>query len=244
MKAITPKYLILLAILTGFISLIKPNYLFILMLFPIIPKIKFISHKKKYVYLAILLFVAIFFRIFWNSIIPNVPETRIANLDPIKQASFVLLDPIGFIKIFTNTIIHGPIPITQMIIGVFGWLYYRLPDYIYIIFYIIFIPVSLFDITIDNTLFIRDRILSSMIFMIFIITLYIFFFITWNPVGAQLIDGVQGRYMLPILGVFSLSFTNLKFLSKPIISKTLVLSFVLISLSSSIMLLLNKFYHL
>ena len=197
-------------VLTLSMALTKPGYVFLCLLILFVPIIR---EKKKYDFLIKGIIILATFALFvaWFTFsVKNTPETDplVKGMDQIAQATFVLNNPFGFVRILANDIVKDFGYITRMFIGIFGWLDTRLPDYLYWIYSIALVVVMFFDNNYQGKLPNSSRALLLVIFgSIFLSTYSVFYFI-WTPVAAKYINGFQGRYLLPIVGLLFISLFN------------------------------------
>lgn len=95
----------------------------------------------------------------------------------------------------------------MQIVGVLGWLDTVLSNYIYKLYYCLFILSILFYIyyfKLDTKLFI----LSSCVILSCIFLIFFALYITWTPMNSSAVEGVQGRYFIPLLPLINLFFIS------------------------------------
>ena len=104
------------------------------------------------------------------------------------------------------------------LVGVLGWLNIKLDLWVYVLYYIFFVLNVFFSCGMDYL--IRQIFSLKQKFFILFLSLLIIFvistnmYIVWSQVGADLIEGIQGRYfasiLLPIAAFFSMTFSSKK----------------------------------
>lgn len=219
----------------------KPGYYFMSLLYFLIPADKFTRNKKEYIIYTILFFViciiaSVFTMVFLKS--SGVLGGN-GNIDPVRQFQG-LLDPLFFIVLVKNTIEGGLQFYLQSFIGYFGWLDYSLTYPVYFIYILSWFAIlfKIKDNIFFNKLYLRTAILGLAIFL----TIGFIFgsiYLTWNPVGAYGISGVQGRYFLvlfPFLILFGAGLIRTLECSKVIriISILILVIYLIIQLSYAI----------
>lgn len=205
------KTLLTLSLLLSMFVLVKPSYYpFLLAIFLILKKRDFNARKKFYIFYFILFFAL---NLYLNAQTLFVsqrlfPFDRIQFANPSYQKIIVFKDPVYFLKIFINTLSEMGEFYVSSAIGILGWLDYRLKYYIYY-FYIgmLFLVLSQYKKreTSASFLMIFSLILSLSVVLIFV-SLYLY----WTPVGKEVISGVQGRNLLPLIPFFFLFIAEIK----------------------------------
>ncbi len=131
------------------------------------------------------------------------------DVDAFAQINFILKNPDYFISAMVKTI-HGNINnYLQGLIGVSGYDYFELPDFVYVFYLFGFAMFSLFDTT-KNRINYKDRISISIIIIAFIISTFLLFYCMNSSVASPIIDGIQGRYFLPLLPLIILVLPSLR----------------------------------
>ncbi|NLG06350.1 MAG: DUF2142 domain-containing protein [Candidatus Pacebacteria bacterium] len=193
---------ILIFILLSFLFLIsKPGYysLFLLPLLLIVKSWKHLNKNQKNFYLlsslALLVFLLI---VFWNTF-SNVRTSKTGGYGAISQFDLLKSNPLYFFDVFKSTMRAGlPDFWLKSFWGIFGWLDYDLNFITYLCiallsFYSIYKYIK--SNRIENISWFSIIFLGMIIFGGIFLIISSFYF-TWSPVGAKIIDGVQGRYFL------------------------------------------------
>ena len=107
---------------------------------------------------------------------------------------------------------------------------------LYVLFFIGFSLFYKIDIEFKK----KERAILALIFLITYLGIYGIFYLTWTPVGAKTILGVQSRYLLPVIMLIPLMITN-KY--KKIENKEIyIFTFIIISLTGMFLLVISHFY--
>jgi uncharacterized membrane protein len=151
--------------------------------------------KWSYVLNSILIAAIIFSGFFWvffNQMSANF------NSIAFQQIYSIIQQPIEYIQLIIETIrLYGLSWIKEWV-GIFGWLEIHLPMW-FIILHIIML--SLYAIT-DSSILILNKLSKALIFITFILSIFIVFttlYIIETPLlKLSYIDGIQGRYFIPL----------------------------------------------
>lgn len=195
---------ILMILLTLFMGSIKYVYLPICLLLFLIPAERFGGKKQKYIGIGVLATVVILINVVWFMITAgNFKEPE--GVNSAEQLGVLLKNPLGYIWVLVNTVRHngefvinsmfgrhlerfnvdvGFVPILLVIImfSIIVWQYRKVKVSRELKYWPVFITVSV--------------VLMSATVM----------FLKWSPVGQSYIDGLQGRYFLPVLFMAPLLF--------------------------------------
>lgn len=199
--------------------------------------------------IALLISLPVFY---WNFRIRDyfAPSRLDVVIDPGKQLQFIINSPQLFIDLLIQSIRSSGGVLWQQMIGVLGWLDTWLNPKIndilgYLLFGSVLMPrrgSQAMRNVIRITLF--AGIISSALLIVMLI------YMSWNPPGHLAnIEGLQGRYFLPLLPfvfAFIISFPKLKvskyFRQGTNFSNFYMLSFVALSLWTTIYGLLRRYY--
>ncbi|WP_312283639.1 DUF2142 domain-containing protein, partial [Candidatus Igneacidithiobacillus taiwanensis] len=127
--------------------------------------------------------------------------TAWVNIDPskgslISHILYIIRNPFNFLLMILRTIETNSYTYYHQMIGVLGWLDAPLPhSYIDITIFVFFITAFLVirKIKFYDWLGVSAALITSLLF--FFISLYA----DWSPVRTSIIDGIQGRYFLPLI---------------------------------------------
>lgn len=239
--------IVTLCLLTVLLSLSKQAYFLIPFLCFLIPKYKFGNQKK---YLIICLFLSLTSAITWVAwsfvikgiYVPLRPDVAVAS----EQLHFILSNPVKFAFIlFTDFNVNIQAYIAQFI-GVLGWLDTPLPTILYILYSFLLVFIALVDNRPNIIITLRDKLKIVAILIFSILLIYLLTYLSWTPVGQEVVEGIQGRYFIPVAPLLFLLLYNRKVLLN-IRSSTLGLIIVLFSLFAliiSLAVIINRYYAL
>ena len=200
-EAITYKENFLLVIFSICLGILKSVYGTILILYFLIPRQRF-KNIFHFVGFGIFLFALnLITSSFWLNTILSLNDVEVfttyygsLNTDIAAQKNFVFENPIQFTKIFFASVLNLNLWHADWFFGLFGWPQ-RLPETFCIIYFAILILSSLIG-KLNLNLFQRGTIFFTTFVTFFGIFAAEYLF--WTQVGENYIDGVQGRYFIPI----------------------------------------------
>lgn len=203
--------IVLLSLLSVVLSLCKIVYFPICMLLFIIPFKRFGTKKKKNIIIISIIIISMILNLIWLSISSSFLPDSTSGANSSLQLSYILHNLHQYIYIIFNTYDKYLFYYLETGFGRILGLFSIILSELYVIPYIIiFIITCLFDNKKDNkklekyNYFLLIFIIISVI-MLITTSLYL----QWNPVGNKVIDGIQGRYYIPILFIFPFLFNNL-----------------------------------
>ena len=125
------------------------------------------------------------------------------------QVGFILTHPLAYARILGSTFVARDLFYYKSMIGVFGWMTILPPQILFILPLVtatIALAGSGDDIArIPRVAAVWQLALVAACVALVMTSLYLI----WTPVGATAIEGVQGRYFLPVLGVAAIAFGRL-----------------------------------
>jgi uncharacterized membrane protein len=134
-----------------------------------------------------------------------VPQISISG-----QIAYILGDPLRFPYALLKTFYYRGLSYQLLFVGNF-WLDIPLPPWWIGAYTLSIIPVALLDKSraLINR---KQKLVSLSIFIIIFLLVCAFVYVSWTVVGQNIIDGIQGRYFIPILPLlFLLLFKILNF---------------------------------
>jgi len=249
----TAKNFFILFIVGLLIASTKSIYILLLFFFLIIPTSKFKNYKMKYgVFFGIFIPIGLlsgFWILLYNGLyVPIFPTWSIFG-----QISYVIHYPMTYLIILLQTFTDFGMAYLVMFVADLGHFAVNLST----ILSLIYIFVLIFVAAIDKERLQFDLKQKMNGFVIFIVTIFVimtFEYLTWNPVGYNIILGVQGRYFIPIAPLFLLLFYN-NLENVLILGKTLpfkmnkyfkwiITGFIVFILSLALLLIISQYYLL
>lgn len=227
---ITLKNLIVPMILLTIIANVKIVYLPLALLLLMIPKEKFKNNKILSIF--IILIIAVILSKFIDYIFAVKSSSSTGAL---KQLKYLLNNPFDIIKIAINTVFEKGMFYVESTVGYFGWFTIKISPlyiYVYLFLYIYLINGE------ESKLQKKYLIIISIILMI--IAIFGAMYIVWSDYKLPYVEGVQGRYLFPLIIPTCLLFIPKK--KKYKIEKKIIYSIINIILFQYIFVILFTFY--
>lgn len=242
---INQKDMIIIFLLGLLLALSKQIYVLILFLFLIIPSSKFESRKSMFINFFTILFSCILVIIGWNLLIQGMYTPISPQVSVSGQISFILTHPITFLVTYLNTIIQNSLYYIITFVGTFGWidngLDTPLPTILVIAYIIVLILASLLDNS-EVKVNLNQKLISFFTFLFIFTSIFTLEYVMWTVVGNDKINGVFGRYFIPIAPLFFLVFYNNKF-KQNIKGKNFAITiFIIVILLISTFMVFKRFY--
>ena len=124
------------------------------------------------------------------------------NIDTNKQIKYILNQPKFFVENFIVALVSNFKAYIEQL-GTFGWLSYSVNPGIMIL-YPIFIGSMIIFYPNEQIISRKTKIGSSIISVAIYAVTCLILYLTWTPIGSVGIDGVQGRYFVPLIGMLML----------------------------------------
>ena len=115
-----------------------------------------------------------------------------------------LLSPIDTLQLLGATLAQHHAFYWKTMVGVLGWLDTPLPSAIYMAAAVLFVAALGADAASPNPADWRERSVYGVSAMAYAAITLLILWAAWTPEGASVIEGVQGRYFLPILPLLAL----------------------------------------
>lgn len=212
-EKISLKQKILLGILSSVVACCKLVYLPLILLIWIIPKEKFKSKKDKILSILTINIIPIIINIVWMIISMSVLASR--SGESSEQILKALKNPINFFQMILYTINNN---IDKYILTMFGqemeWSENIMLKITSLIFWITTIAITIMDNTIKKKLLKKDKIIILLILTIIIGLIFCALYVQYTYAESSQIQGIQGRYFIPILPLIILLVGDLKIETK------------------------------
>lgn len=200
------------ATIIGVVSLLvltKPTTAVLLLLIFIIP-IKVFTRKWKYLLFCLgTITVAASVYLLWNLLSTDAANAISqlqrpgSGVNSGLQLSYVLSEPFNYIKtlvlnyLFVLPNYYGD-AVLRSAIGVFGWLDTYIPLWVIVTYLLTLLFVILYESGRGIELTVYQKTLLGIIAVLYCIGTVTALYLFYTPVSQTIIDGVQGRYFIPI----------------------------------------------
>lgn len=246
-KTLTWKNLAIFFAICMLASLTKVTFLAFALLIFLIPKNRFENNKTRHIstigFLTTSLLVGLWSKLYANKVLLNswrASSFITRNVNPNDQIIYILHNPTNFLFNLFNIENIKIVFETNFFFGHGGWCMYG-SSFLAVIFALFFI---IFCFAYPN----NERISKKTRLGLFILTAILFYgtaivqYLTWCPVGFQTIEGIYGRYLIPLLAfgpmILNVNKKDMNLEKVKILLITISISFI----SSMILLTAMTFY--
>jgi hypothetical protein len=95
------------------------------------------------------------------------------------------------------------------LIGILGWIDTWLQYWVYPAMSLALIGAWLTPLELERSVRLRIALVSGLTAFVYWLAIYLIFFVVWTPIASIEVEGVQGRYFLPVLPAIALAFAAL-----------------------------------
>ena len=232
------KLKIKLFIIMLFLLSVKMIYLPLIVLLFLIPSEKYGGIKKKVTYFITIITGLLCFYFLINNIFISSADAIISSSNE-SNLSYLLSSPLSLFGIAYNTIkINGIFYVTSLF-GHFSWFKFQLNGFS-IVLYLIFMFYLFFGEESCLKKIRKNKVLIMFSILIMVAAIFASMYLFWSTYKLGYVDGVQGRYFIPLLGLFSLLIIPKKQRYK--VDNNILYSFINIMLFQYIVSLIAFFY--
>lgn len=209
------------------ISLCKIVYLPLVLLCTILPSSRMGSKKKKWIYVIGVILISaaanfIWFMISFNFIVETNP-----GVDAGGQVMGILSNPFRYLVTIAYTLSeYSVLWMSEIFGGFIAMLTAWLPMFYFLISFVIFVILIVQEDGMPN-LAVYQKVICWATFCSVIVLVLTSLYVQWTPLGSNIIDGVQGRYFLPVIPILPVLFCRpiKSKKSVPIISENMVIGY-------------------
>ena len=188
----------------------KIVYLPLVLLLLLIPKEKFKTNKNRWLFLGLLFVFIAIINMAWLVISSRYLVEYRSGVNSKEQLIGIIQNPFRYLMVIFRSInTHAQLWLNNMLGMNLGAFKFNLPS---VLFYVTFsIMIVLFIQRVECFAYKKiDRWIIAFVFLTIVILIMTSLYMQWTPYGEDLIDGVQGRYYLPILMLIPLIFCTKK----------------------------------
>jgi uncharacterized membrane protein len=206
-KKLSNRMIASIAITLAALSLAKPVYFVLGLTIIFLPAKLFVGRSlDSRFWKSLLLFTALIPALIWYAISAPVAKAVGSPLgaqfynqvDPLGQLKYMAMHPLNSLVVFFRTLGANIDSYLISSIGLLGWNFVGMPVYLVVASAIILLLVSLYSVQDKNPNKHQSYVLLTA-GIITVIGVFLVLYMTFNPVGASKVGGVQGRYFLPAL---------------------------------------------
>ena len=195
--------------LAGILSLAKPVYMPLagVALFIVYPRLG--SPRAKALYCAATVVFCLLPVLLWLRMAAPlyVPADGDVPVDPAAQAHYIAGAPLAFLSLVVQTVGVQWLNTYQWMVGTLGWGDTPLPDWFYAAFGCGVVGCLVLESGRAREIRWRLRFVMAAAALVAVVLIYAAQYASWNPPGSRdPIEGIEGRYFLPLLPLVALCF--------------------------------------
>lgn len=203
---INKKQIGILLLVSIILSQLKIVYLPICLLLFLLPTKKFASKKQKYITIITIILISAIFGLIWLKISSTYLSSQSAS---DKQLAYIFGNILGYLGICASTFtIYSRDWLYQAFGMTLGNFTIIIPSWLIfgnIILFIIYCVISNND---KNNVKGKSKFLIAFVIIAIVGLIFTSLYLQWTPYKAKIIDGIQGRYFIPLLLPLSLLLCN------------------------------------
>ena len=190
----------------------KQAYILLPLLFLMIPGWKFTSIRNRLITFFALMAVCVGSVAAWSAAVKPIflPYRIDQPISPEEQLRFIISAPFYYVWMVIREYTFNFWFYFKSFSGQLTWWDLYVPDFLPIVVFAVLIAFALLD---KDSNYVLPRWSKAIFSVIFIGTAFIvatLLYMTWSPIRGSGIEGVQGRYFIPIAPLFFLLFYNKK----------------------------------
>jgi len=128
------------------------------------------------------------------------------NVSRDAQRRFILENPVQYGQILFNTLTYYGHFYLESFVGILGWLNKPLPGWLITLYLFMLLITAILLGNQGIKISWRDKVVAAVLFVGGVVLIETGLYLTWTPVGQDYIEGVQGRYFIPLAPVLFLIF--------------------------------------
>ena len=241
-KKINTKHILILISISLLLGLAKMPYIMLILMFFLIPSRKFDGKKRMFQIFGLMFLLAVLIIALWNFMVNGLYMPLDPGISIKDQVFYILQYPIDFIQTLLNTSSKYAGELPGIVIGHWAYANSPIPNWIYSIYFFALVLISAFDKS-SFKMNIKQKYILLGLFSLITGTIFVLEYLTWTYTGAQVIHGIQGRYLIPILPLLFLSLyeTGAKTKNRILIELMIIL-FIILILSKVVFIFINQYY--
>ncbi len=198
--------IVIISLVCLLLSLSKIVYVVLLLIVLIIPKEKIGSTKKALLIKASIIGITFALNLIWLSISSSyLIEYYVPGVDSEAQVHYVLTHIIDYYATVVRTTIANSNFFVQTMIGSnLGKFTIAISPIMWIVYTILLIYEVLTSRELPSNIRKYERYVFLFEFLSCVALIYTSLYVQWTPLGQNIIDGIQGRYFIPIVPLLAL----------------------------------------
>lgn len=241
-KKITTKHILILISISLLLGLAKLPYIMLILLFFLIPSKKFDNKKSMFMIFGLMFLLAVLIIALWNFMVNGLYMPLDPGISLKDQLFYILMHPLDFVQALLNTSSAYAGELPTVVIGNWAYADTPLPNWMYGVYLFALVLITAFDKS-HFKMNIKQRYILLGLFLLITLTIFVLEYLTWTYTGAQVIHGIQGRYLIPILPLLFLSLYETGARTKNRILIELMISLFIIFILSKVVLIFISTYY-
>ncbi len=154
-------------------------------------------HDPKWLHKSIIAVASVAIIAAWFKLLPRLVPNPPPGASYVEQFSQIVADPVWFLSVIWTSLSDQAGWLLQTVVGRLGWLDTVMPAWYYaaaaVVFFCALLAPNNVRLSLGSAFVAGSTLLAT--FMAICGALYL----SWTPVDKPMIDGLQGRYILPVL---------------------------------------------
>ncbi|HUR97588.1 MAG TPA: DUF2142 domain-containing protein [Pyrinomonadaceae bacterium] len=190
----------------------KQAYVLLPALFLIIPRAKFRSPGIYYLIFILLIFSCIAAVVWWSATVKPIFMSYRGDIetDPDRQLELILDAPLDFLKIAVASYLKLYKYYFVTFFGQLTWLDLFVPKWVTVYLFAIVTGFAVLDKGVNTRISTFDKSIFTAVIAGTALVVSVLLYLSWSPVGADRVAGIQGRYFIPVAPLFFLLLFNQK----------------------------------
>lgn len=217
-------------------TMARPSQIALALLAPLFFGLRNVDWKAKAAIASVALIAILVWLRILADLVPPVPD----NLSATRQLRLLIEHPLMLPTLILNSFAESGTWLAKTFIGGLGWHDTYLPDWYYCVAAIVLVLAWVAPGN-RGALLVPAGLALGTVGALFVITCTALY-LSWTPVGKPTINGMQGRYMLPVLPLLAWMIPNYRCVPMLNLARCAVLSIPLVSLIVSVQAVTERYY--
>lgn len=224
----------------------KQAYILLPLLFLLIPRRKIGSTGKYLLVFSCLFAVCLLTEAVWSFLVKAIylPYRIDIPVNPELQLAFIINHPLNFISLAVRDYIFNSAYYFKTFFGQLTWFDLYVPTYLTVFISLVIIGVALLDKDSKKTISKINKFIFLLIIAGTAFIISALLYMSWSPIGGNFIEGIQGRYFIPVAPLIFLLFyqRKLEWRHFPRFASLIVTVTVIFSLTITLLTVYKRYY--